>query len=68
MYSLAISIREAAKAISVGRTKLYAHINAGEISTVKLAGRNLVLVSSLESFVKRNTHNMSSDQEGTSNG
>lgn len=48
---LAYSIKEACSASSLGRTTLYAHIKSGRLKTVKVGGRTLIPVASLESLL-----------------
>jgi excisionase family DNA binding protein len=48
---LAYSIREAAAASGVGRTKLYQEMNAGNLKAVKLGSRTLIKSADLEAFV-----------------
>lgn len=53
MFSLAISIPQAAAAIGVGRSKIYEMLADGSIKSCKLGGRRLILVKSLEELVTR---------------
>lgn len=39
---LAYSVREAAQALSIGRTRLYELINGGELEALKLGRRTLI--------------------------
>lgn len=48
MDPLFVSITEAAKALSLGRTSVYELINAGELETRKMGRRRLVTVASLK--------------------
>ena len=48
---LAYSIKEACRASSLGRTTLYAHIKSGRLKTIKVGGRTLIPVESLESLL-----------------
>ena len=47
MQPIAASINETAKALSLGRTSIYALIREGRLETVKLGRRTLVKVASI---------------------
>jgi excisionase family DNA binding protein len=47
MEALAASINETARALSLGRTSVYALIREGRLETVKLGRRTLVKVASI---------------------
>jgi excisionase family DNA binding protein len=47
MEPIAASINETAKALSLGRTSVYALIRDGRLETVKLGRRTLVKVASI---------------------
>lgn len=47
MHPFTLSISEAAKALSLGRTSIYALINEGRLETVKIGRRRLVKVESI---------------------
>jgi excisionase family DNA binding protein len=47
MEPLALSINETAKALSLGRTSIYALIREGRLETVKLGRRTLIKVASV---------------------
>jgi excisionase family DNA binding protein len=51
--SITVRIPEAADLLGVGRTKIYALINAGEIEAVKVGGSTLVVVRSIQALVER---------------
>jgi excisionase family DNA binding protein len=51
MEPIATSINGAAKALSLGRTKIYELINAGKLDTVKLGRRTLVKTASIRRLV-----------------
>ena len=48
---LAFSIRDACAAIGIGRTKLYALINEGKLTAVKVGRRTLVTVASIKALL-----------------
>jgi excisionase family DNA binding protein len=50
---LAYSIEDAAAALSIGRTKLYELINAGELKPVKIGRRTLIMHSALEALLEK---------------
>ena len=50
---LLISVNDACASLDLGRTKLYELINAGELETVTVGDRRLVVCSSLQEFVER---------------
>ena len=50
---LALSVEDAARATSLGRTKLFELIRAREIEAVKVGGRTLVPVASLKAFLAK---------------
>jgi len=50
---LAYSIKDAAAALGIGRTTLYALIKCGEIAPIKIGTRTLVPHVALEQFLER---------------
>ena len=50
MDPINLSIIEAARALGVGRSKLYELINAGKLKAVHLGTRRLVRVASIQAF------------------
>ena len=50
MEPINLSIIDAARALGIGRSKLYELINAGQLETVKLGTRTLVRVASIKAF------------------
>ena len=46
-------MNEAAKALSLGRTSIYALIREGRLETVKLGRRTLIKVTSIRSLLER---------------
>lgn len=50
---LAVSPTEAARLMSLGRTKLYELIAADELKSFKLGSRRLIRVSDIEAFLNR---------------
>lgn len=53
MNPLLLSINETAKALSLGRTSIYALIKEGKLETVKLGRRTAVKVESIKKLVER---------------
>jgi excisionase family DNA binding protein len=51
MEALAVSINEAAKALGLGRTTIYAMIADGRLEAIKLGRRRLVAVESIRRLV-----------------
>ena len=47
MEPIATSINDAAKALSLGRTSIYALIRDGRLETIKLGRRTLVRIASI---------------------
>ena len=50
--AIATSINEAAKALSVGRTTIYALIKLGRLKTIKLGRRTLITADSVRRLVE----------------
>jgi excisionase family DNA binding protein len=50
-----VSIRRTGNQLAVGRTSVYALINQGELQTVKIGSRRLVLQSSIDALIARLT-------------
>ena len=53
MEVIATSIKETAKALSLGRTSIYALIREGRLETVKLGRRTLIKVDSIRRLLER---------------
>lgn len=51
MEPIVISIKDAAKALSLGRTSIYALINCGRLETIKLGRRTLIKTDSLRRII-----------------
>ena len=51
MTLLLLSVDEAAKILSIGKTKLYAELAAGNIKARKIGKRTLILREDLESYI-----------------
>lgn len=51
MESLAISVKDAARALGVGRTTVYLLVNTGEIETIHVGRRRLIKTASLRKLV-----------------
>lgn len=52
-HKIAFSVEETARALSVGRTKLYELVKTGEIRATKLGRRTLFLVRDIDAFLDR---------------
>lgn len=50
---LLVSVEEAAHLLGIGRTRCFQLLMAGQIKSVKVYGRRLVVRQDLEGFVKR---------------
>jgi excisionase family DNA binding protein len=50
---LALSIGEVVSATGVGRTKIYAAIGSGDLATVKIGRRTVVLMDDLQAWLWR---------------
>ena len=50
---LALSINETAASLGLGRTKVYELINDGQLKTVKVGRRTLVVMASIAAIVER---------------
>jgi excisionase family DNA binding protein len=53
MDAIAISVNDAAKALSLGRTSIYALIDAKQLETLKVGRRRLVLMESIKRLVAK---------------
>lgn len=51
MEPIATSVNDAAKALSLGRTSIYALIKEGKLETVKLGRRTLIKIESIRSLI-----------------
>jgi len=51
---LAVSPNEAARLCSIGRTTLYAALSSGELKSVKIGTRRLILVDSIREWLAKN--------------
>ena len=51
MEPIATSVNDAAKALSLGRTSIYALIREGRLDTIKLGRRTLVRVESIRRLI-----------------
>lgn len=50
---ITVRIPQAAQMLGVGRTTIYALINAGEIEAIKIGSATVIVVESLRAFVFR---------------
>lgn len=48
---LAYSIKEACAASSLGRTTLYTHISSGRLKAVRVGGRTIIPIESLQALL-----------------
>lgn len=55
MEPIATSINDAAKALSLGRTSIYALIKEGRLETVKVGRRTLVKTASVRALIGEST-------------
>lgn len=53
MEAIIASINDTAKALSLGRTSIYALIREGRLETVKLGRRTLIKVASIRRLIER---------------
>ncbi|WP_319825812.1 helix-turn-helix domain-containing protein [Thalassovita sp.] len=51
---LAVSPNEAARICSIGRTTLYAALSSGELKSIKLGKRRLILIETLREWLRNN--------------
>ena len=51
---LAVSPNEAARLCSIERTTLYAALSSGELKSVKIGTRRLIMIEALRDWLKRN--------------
>jgi excisionase family DNA binding protein len=51
--ALLVSVCEAARRLSIGRTRTFELLSTGELESVRVGSRRLVPVSALETFVER---------------
>lgn len=52
MLPFTTSIADATKALSLGRTSIYALINQGQLETVKIGRRRLIKVESIRRLIE----------------
>ena len=53
MEAITASINDTAKALSLGRTSVYALIREGRLETIKLGRRTLIKVESIRKLIER---------------
>jgi excisionase family DNA binding protein len=51
MNRLTTSVAEARKSLGIGHTKLYELINSGDLKTIRIGRRRLIIVDSIERLV-----------------
>jgi excisionase family DNA binding protein len=51
MELLAVSVKDAARALGVGRTTVYALVNEGKIETIHVGRRRLIKTASLRRLI-----------------
>lgn len=54
---LAVPPNEAARLCSIGRTTLYAALSSGELRSVKIGTRRLIMIDALRDWLLANEHN-----------
>ncbi|MDF2810485.1 MAG: excisionase [Microvirga sp.] len=52
MEPVTISVRDAAKAIGIGRVTLYKWIDEGKVESIRVGGRRLIKVESVRKLVE----------------
>ncbi|MEZ5825228.1 MAG: helix-turn-helix domain-containing protein [Geminicoccaceae bacterium] len=50
---LAVTVKEAADLLGIGRTKFYELLKSGEITSFQIGTRRLIPMSGLQSFIKQ---------------
>lgn len=55
--ALLLSVRDAAKRLSIGRDTAYRLVRSGRLRSVEIGRRHLIPVNELEAFVARETSN-----------
>ncbi len=53
METLAIPVKDAARTLGIGRTKLYELIGAGQLQTMQIGRRRLVKTDSIRALVNQ---------------
>jgi excisionase family DNA binding protein len=51
--AITLSIPDAASTLGIGRTSLYGLLRAGELETVQIGGRRVVVADSIRNYVDR---------------
>lgn len=52
MQPLTVTVEAARSALGIGRTMLYSLINTGDLQTIRLGKRRMILVSSLHDLIE----------------
>jgi excisionase family DNA binding protein len=59
---LAVSPIEAARIAGIGRTKLYEALGSGELRSLKIGKRRLILIDSLQNWLNQHSLDVACDQ------
>lgn len=51
--TIALAVNDAARAIGIGRTKMFALVQSGELPICKIGRRTLILTEDLQSWMRR---------------
>lgn len=51
---LAVSPNEAARLCGIGRTTLYAALSSGDLKSIKIGTRRLIMIDALRAWLKKN--------------
>ena len=58
---LSVGVQRAAELVGVGRTKIFAAIASGQLSSFRVGKRRLILTASLKDWVSRLAHDGSTE-------
>jgi excisionase family DNA binding protein len=62
--ALLVNVREAAKMLGIGRSKLYELIAAGEIASIRIGAVRRVVVADLTAYIERSLTTQGRKQRG----